>query len=97
MWSLDSDGRLVNKETGLVIQANGGPVMQQPTPLTKDKQWKHRSDIRSFQETAENTVPKIVNDGKNCLNTANWFLSQGSHIAMYPADAAHPGNSCWIF
>ena len=98
MWSLDSDGRLVNQETGLVIQANsGGPSMQQPTPLTGDKEWKYRNDIRSSQETADETVYKIVNDGKNCLNTRNRFLSQGSAIVLFPANAVHPDNACWIF
>ena len=98
MWSLDSDGRLVNQETGLVIQANsGGPSMQQPTPLTGDKEWKYRNDIRSSQETAEETVYKIVNDGRNSLNTANRFSSQGSVIILFPANAVHPDNACWIF
>ena len=98
MWSLDSEGRLVNQETGFVIQANtGGPTMQQPTPLTGDKEWKYRNDIRSSQETDVETVYKIVNDGKNCLNTANRFLSQGSAIILYPAKAVHPGNACWKF
>ena len=98
MWSLDSEGRLVNQETGLVIQANtGGPTMQQPTPLTGNKEWKYRNDIRSSQETAEETVYKIVKEGKNCFNVQNRFFSQGSVITMYPANAVHPKNACWKF
>ena len=84
--------------TGLVIQANtGGPTMQQPTPVTGDKEWKYRNDIISLKETYVETVYKIVNDGKNCLNVQNRFLSQGSVITMYPANAVHPKNACWKF
>ena len=99
LWNLDSDGRLVNKATGLVIEASGGLTitMQQPTPLTGSKQWKYTNDIRSSQETAEVTIPKIVTEGTKCLQTANRFLPQGSHVISYDVKAVHPGNACWFF
>jgi len=96
MWSFDSERRLVNKKTGLVIQADG-PTMQEPLPLTEKKQWRYRIDIRSSQETAEPTVPKIVNGGENALNTATRFDPAGSAIQMYPANGVYPENACWLF
>ena len=96
MWSFDSERRLVNKKTGLVIQADG-PTMQEPLPLTEKKQWRYRIDIRSFQETAEPTVPKIVNGGENALNTATNLDPAGSAIGMYPANGVNPENACWLF
>ena len=100
LWNLDSDGRLVNKATGLVIEASGGLTitMQQPTPLTGSKQWKYTNDIRSSGETAEYTVPKIVMEGTtSCLQTADRNLPQGSVIILYDAKAVNPGNACWFF
>ena len=99
MWAFDSKNRIVNKESGLVIDGHyGGPSMQEPTPITSSKTWKVRSDIRSIKETAPMTISKLVENGRNfCLNTANRYLNQGSSIIMYDAKDVHPDNTCWKF
>ena len=97
LWNLDSDGRLVNKETGLVIEASGGNTitMQQPTPLTGNKQWKYTDDIMT--NDIGMYFPKIVTGGMSCLQTADQNLPQGSVIILYDAKAVNPGNACWFF
>merc|ERR1719186_1139354 len=92
LWSFDSMKRLVNKETGLVVDGSAGPSMQEPTPLTESKQWRLRIDIRSTQETAVDTVPKLVEDSQeNCLNTQDRFDPDGSTIILFPATGVSPG------
>ena len=71
--------------------------MQEPEPLTGNKQWRYRIDIRSVQETAEANVPKLINEGVDAIQMENRFSPQGSRLVMYPADHVHPGNACWQF
>eukprot|EP00092_Neocalanus_flemingeri_P047017 GFUD01053135.1.p1 GENE.GFUD01053135.1~~GFUD01053135.1.p1 ORF type:complete len:454 (-),score=95.63 GFUD01053135.1:124-1461(-) len=98
LWMMDSEGRVVSKQSGLVIDGKAGrPYLQQPTPLTSSKQWKIRSDITSTHETGTGVnVPKLVENGRQyCLNTANRYLTQGSHVIMWNAARIHSDNACW--
>jgi hypothetical protein len=101
MWAFDSDGRIVNKATGLVIDGSSKQApsctMQEQTPLTETKQWHLRTDIRSGQETAAKTVPKLINGNDYCLQTRNRFASQGSEIMMFKCTLVNPDNACWKF
>ena len=95
---MDSDRRIVNKETGLVIDGSSSkPNMQeQRTSVTPGSGWMYTSAIRGSQETASETVPKLVENSRQyCLNTVHRFSSEGSLVIMFDATQVFPDNACW--
>ena len=96
LWRFDSEGRIVNRGSNLVIDgSNQNPTLTDASPLTGSKIWKLRTDIQNPQDM-NLTVPKLVTSGGlSCLQTADRFLENGSPVIMYPCTEVHPDNAGW--
>ena len=88
LWALDSEGRLFNKASGLVIEWTGdvginnlGVSLVPAVPITKRKQWKYTTDVKSKGDDPNAPVPKLVNNHGSCPCLQGGIVYNQWHIS----------------
>ena len=94
---MDTEGRIYNKGGDVVMDGSGDkPMLADPFPITRGKQWRLRKDIRSDKETEEDIVPKLVENSRQaCIVSGQKFSGEELQVRMWNTKDASPLTACW--